>query len=193
MHKGMLICFFLILSVTISLNSLLAQDTAASFPTVVDTTTLDTAFSSTDAYIRSVEDEQFAIFLLLLGTAGVCFMVGFFLVGVLVFLILLGIVVLCIAAGVISTSVFIGWYKRSLTSGFKSFIIIVASLIGIVSGILGLGLISYLFKLEFDRSTISIAGSICGLITGALLGLVVFKVLRISFRYLKNRLQLAIK
>ena len=59
-------------------------------------------------------------FLLLFGTAMVCFMGGFVFLGLLAGAVLLAIFVGLLTTGVLSVSVITGWYKKSVVKGISS-------------------------------------------------------------------------
>lgn len=150
------------------------------------------AIDSAKADITVTEhDDQFNLFLLLFGTAAVCFMLGFVFLGLVAGLVLIIILVALITTGILSASVFTGWYKKSVTKGIKTLFVLLGTLGGIACGILGFGIVSLLFELDLEKSTITLAGSITGGVAGLILGLVLFKILMMALNYIKKKFKIS--
>ncbi len=87
------------------------------------------------------------------------------LTGVLLFIFLLTLF------GVVSTSVLIGLHQKSITKGFKAFILITTTILGLVTGVFGLVLVNHVFKIHLTPLFVSFAGTFSGLAGGLLFGL----------------------
>lgn len=136
----------------------------------------------------SEPDDEFNIFLLVLGTVFMSIMIGGAIVGAfaatLVLLSLFGLA----SVGILSVSVITGLYKRSFQAGFKTFLIIVCSVGGILFGTVGFWLVVKLFELKMSAATTFISGAVSGALGGVMLGIVVYKLILISTKFFKRRL-----
>lgn len=135
-------------------------------------------------------DDEFNLFLFAFALAAMCFIAGCFFVGVVAAIIIVAITILLISIGIISTSVFIGWYKRSLSAGFRLFCLISGSLCGLLLGAVSFGVISHLMKLQLTTTTASLSGGAIGLLTGALVGFMIYKLLRVGFQFIATKFKL---
>ena len=132
-------------------------------------------------------DEGMDIFLLTILIIGMSIMIGVGIVSSLLVLIAIAFLFALLAFGILSTSVAIGLYNRSLSSGFKSFIVIS---LGIGSGIIGtLGslLIIEVFDLSYDSSVLASIGFFSGSIAGLILALASIKSIRFALKYVKEK------
>jgi hypothetical protein len=102
----------------------------------------------------------------------------------LILLVLLGIA----SAGILSAGVLVGLYRRSISAGFRTVLYLVCTLGGIVFGVGAFYLVNHFFHLHFTYKNILLAGAGGGLLGGLLLGLVVFQLIKLLFRYLRARL-----
>jgi MFS family permease len=179
--------YFLLLVFTLLLHpaSSVSQD---SFSVYQITDTLQATDSAKTGIAVAKHDDEFDTFLLLFGTAAVCFMLGFVFLGLIAGLILILILVALVTTGILSVSVISGWYKKSITKGIKTLFVLLGTLGGIAGGILCFGIASLLFELQLEQKTIAMAGSITGGIAGFVLGIVLFKILLIALNYIKRKL-----
>ena len=99
----------------------------------------------------------------------ICIGIGIILTSVFLFLlfVLTGI-------GVISTSFIVGFYNRSLTKGFKAFVLLSTSIAGIVLGIISVLLYNGIAKNLPSGESIFI-GTLSGLLGGLVLGVLLIK------------------
>ena len=131
----------------------------------------------------SVDPAIFAVFLVLVGVVVGAGLLGLAVIGViLASLFLLG------AAGVLSAGVLVGLYKRSVTAGFKTVLLLACSLGGILVGSGGFFAVNRLFHLHIASRTVLFTGAGGGLLAGLLLGLIAFALIRAVLSALKQRL-----
>jgi hypothetical protein len=95
-----------------------------------------------------------------------------------------------VSAGIFSTAVMVGLYKRSVSAGFKTLVLLISTLGGIILGIGGLYLVDILFHLHLSHSVIAWSGLIGGLVGGILLGLALFALIRLFLEYTKRKLSI---
>ncbi|WP_207492677.1 hypothetical protein [Aridibaculum aurantiacum] len=180
MHIKLLKLLLLIVITCIALTSF-GNDTAVQKLDVYDTTQL-----ALDAGGYKPDDE-FNIFLLLFGTAAICFMAGFFLLGLLVFIVLVALIIGFVSIGVISTSALVGLYNKSFTSGFKTLFLTGGTIFGSIAGIFLFGLFTLMLDLQVSSSTITVAGGIIGAVTGCLVGYTSFMLVRRTLKYIHSK------
>ncbi len=163
----------------------------------IDTITRDTltiSGNSQNVHIENVkQDDEFNLFLLLFALAAISFMLGFIMLGMAAFLLMALLIILFVTTGIISTSIIVGWANKSYSSGLKYFLMITGSVCGITAGTLTFGLICLFFKISLTKSTILIAGGLVGLSGGLFLGYILFKVILLIVRTIRNKLNLKIK
>lgn len=117
---------------------------------------------------------------------GTLFFLLALIIGVVVTLILIMIIFILVSGGVISASVLVGLQQKSLEKGFKTFLLLI-SVIGctIVSGIFFW--LANNFKDWWPTDIAIIAGIICGIVSGWILGLIVFQAIKKLTLFLKNK------
>jgi hypothetical protein len=139
---------------------------------------------------ESANDEEFNIFLMLLLTIFVCGMFGAAVVGAMIAS-LLAVTVFCLTVfGIVSTSIVVGVYKKSLSAGFRTFLLI---FFGISCGVCGAAiavLAQYFFRIASSFSIALGGGLIGGLLGGILLTFVSVKAIRYMIGYAATRLKL---
>jgi hypothetical protein len=183
--RALIIAIFCLL-VTILPAYSIAQDTII---TQRHSHAFDTAvIKSTDAANTVQPDDEFNLFLLAFGLAGMCFIAACFFVGVIAAIVIVALTIFLISVGIISTSLFVGWYKRSFSTGFKLFWVISGTICGLIFGAVSLGVVAHLMKLHLTTATLS--GGIIGLLTGALVGHMIYKLLRIGFKFIATKFKL---
>lgn len=126
------------------------------------------------------------VFAFLLGCAGIA--VGAGIVGAMFAVMILGVLVLLALAGILSAGVLVGLYRRSMTAGFKTVLLLACSLGGLVTGAGGSYAANRYFHWHFATPTAVLAGAGSGFLGGLLLGLVVFLLIRAVLRFLKQKL-----
>lgn len=96
-----------------------------------------------------------------------------------------------VTAGIISASMFAGIYTKSVRTGFKTFIVIISTLFGTVTGTLGLYIIVKIFHLNLSTQTAILTGSLGGLGGGILTGFIIYRVIMYTLQYARKKLKLA--
>lgn len=96
-----------------------------------------------------------------------------------------------ISIGILSTSVIVGLNKRSFTKGFKTLLMLSASIGGLGVGIGALYLINRLFDLHLSLNSAVLIGAVSGIIGGVIVGQLFYVILRRLSNYFKQRLNLA--
>lgn len=89
--------------------------------------------------------------------------------------------------GIISASVVAGLYKRSFTTGFKTFIYIISCIIGMALGIVGVWIVFRLLHLNISDTASVLTGLLAGLLGGLLIGFTATKLLPPIFKYYKPK------
>lgn len=123
-------------------------------------------------------DEEFNIFLLLFATVFVCGLFGAAVVGAVIASLIAFAVFGLIGFGILSTSVAVGLYRKSLTAGFRTFLMIV---FGIACGLCGGALAAvaqYHFHLGPSLSFAVLLGFIGGALGGVVLTLISISAVR---------------
>jgi len=143
-----------------------------------------------EAYTIPEPDEDFNIFLFVIATVFISVMIGAAITGAFAATLFLLLIFLFVSAGILSTSVIIGIYKKSLQSGFKSFLVIICSIAGMFLGSGAAFLVNKLFELSFSNTTSIISGAAGGLAGGILMGVAIFKILQIMAAAFKRKLNL---
>jgi hypothetical protein len=110
--------------------------------------------------------------------------------GVIISIVALSITAAMAAAGIISTAIVVGLYKRSVTAGFKTLLMLACALGGAITGATGLYLANKIFNFNLARVTVAWSGLAGGLIGGILLALVIISIIRFVIGLFKERLSL---
>lgn len=128
-------------------------------------------------------DDDFLVVLLLMGAL---FFIVATIIGVILGLFLIAILVTLLTVGIVSTSVLVGLHQKSLSKGFKTFFI--------TASIVGCTIISVLFfwfinnvKDLCETKTAIIAGIICGIASGWLVGLLLFIASKRGIEFITNK------
>jgi len=95
-----------------------------------------------------------------------------------------------VSAGILSAGILYGLHKRSVAAGFKTLLLIVCSLGGIVAGAGGFWLIHRFFHIHMTTQTSVLLGAVAGLLGGLLLGIVLFGLIRAFLEYCRKKLSL---
>jgi hypothetical protein len=95
-----------------------------------------------------------------------------------------------VSAGILSAGILVGLYKRSVAAGFKTLLVLVCSLGGVVAGAGGFWLIHRLFHIHLTTQTSVLLGAAAGLLGGMLLGIVLFGLIRAFLEYCRQKLSL---
>lgn len=132
-------------------------------------------------------DEEFNLFLLAMLSVGVFAMMGATIIGAVVASLILFFLFALIAVGVLSTSVAIGLYKRSYAAGFKSFLIILFTVMCAGIGYTGALIAGTLFELPISASTAALTGAIGGFLGGWLMALATYQTIQLVIHYFAKR------
>lgn len=134
-------------------------------------------------YFLGDSDDDFLVILLLMGAL---FFLIALIIGVVICLIVIAILIGLVGVGIISTSVLTGLYKRSISTGFKTFFVL--------SSILGSTIVSVVFfwfintiKNWWSTDLAIVTGIGSGIISGWLLGLLLFVTLRKMMKFIKTK------
>jgi hypothetical protein len=150
-----------------------------------------TAMSSTWQSGENISDDDFAPGLLFMTFIGIGLIAACIGIGSIVSIAILLLLFAFISVGILSSSIIIGLSRRSLTAGFKTFIISITIVVGIILGITTLYLANYLFDLQLAHSTTLWMGAGGGLMAGVILGLLAFVLLQQLLRLFKQHLGLS--
>jgi hypothetical protein len=132
-------------------------------------------------------DENFEVFLLLFAIFMISVMLGIAVAGFFIMMLLFGIFVLMTSIGIISVSLWAGYYKRSLSSGFKVFIYLTCSIAGMILGLAASYFVANMISLNLSNQIILAGGGIAGVVGGLLLANIVSKLSIIAGRYMHAR------
>ena len=146
-----------------------------------------TSLQPTDFFIIDSfnNDEDFLIVLLLMGAIffGIAVIVG-----VVICILFTLLIIALISAGLISASVLVGYQKKSVSKGFKTFFLSASILGATIVSVIFFRLINSIYAWTTPDISI-IAGIIWGLISGWLLGLLIFTALKKIVLLLNNKYQ----
>jgi hypothetical protein len=134
------------------------------------------------------DDEEFNVFLLALGTAFVCVVLGATLAGSMLAILFLLSVFLLVSAGVLSVGILVGFYRRSVAAGFRTVLMIACIGGGVFCGGIAFWLINRIFDIHLRPLTAVLTGAFSGLVGGLLLGLVLFTIIRVFLNYCRKKL-----
>jgi hypothetical protein len=94
-----------------------------------------------------------------------------------------------VSAGILSASILVGLYKRSVAVGFKTLLMLICSLGGIVAGAGSFWLLNRIMH-YVTPLTATLLGVVSGLVGGLLLGIVLFGLIRSFLEYCRQKLSL---
>ena len=151
----------------------------------------DTALKTTTAAIEKEYDDSndFDPGLLLIGLTGLGLIIVSVGVGIVVIILVLFLLFMFASVGVLSTSIIVGLHKKSFEKGFKVFIISSSTLAGTLLFTVVFWAINHLMH-WFKTKTALFMGAGFGLVSGFILGVLVFYVLKKLSNYLKGKLHL---
>lgn len=134
------------------------------------------------------EDEEFNLFLFTLLLFGIIFIVICVIIAIILTLLCLLAIFGFIAIGALSASVLIGIHKKSLTSGFRYFVIIFCT-VGL--GTLGTGAFWLLnrFTHWFSLQTALLSGALIGMVSGLIAGICLSYLIRKFSEFLKTKIK----
>ena len=120
---------------------------------------------------------------------GLIFVLVFVVLGITLTAALLFILFGFIAAGILSTSVLIALNRKSFSKGFKTFVVLTATLSGLTIGAVGFWFLN-LITHWWDYKIALLTGAISGLVAGISFGYLAFYAIRKITTNLKARLRL---
>jgi len=135
-------------------------------------------------------DDDFNLFLLVWAGIFISLMLGAALAGIALVSGLLLLAGAFVGFGILSVSVLAGIYKRSITTGFKTFLYIACPLAGIAIGVVGFYIMIELFYLDISKQWGLLAGIAGGLIGGLIMAFTLSKLILMLLKYLLKKLQL---
>ena len=133
-------------------------------------------------------DDEFNLFLLAIAIAFASIVVGATLVGSMLVTLALLVVFGLVTTGILSAGVLVGFYRKSVSSGFKTVVAVTGCLSGILIGEIGFYLINRIYHLHLSGIAVLGIGGFCGLVGGMVLGIVVFMVIRAFLNYFRAKL-----
>lgn len=137
-----------------------------------------------------VEDDEFDVVLLVVGMGLACAGLGAVMAGAFAVFLVLGVGILLTIAGVVSASLLVGLYRRSLQASFKTLVLIAASLLGVVFGLIIFWLIDVFFHLKLQGYQVLLGGAGGGLVGGFVLGLITYRMMRSVLKIAVSKLKL---
>ena len=152
--------------------------------------TTHTHHSSTNALTdpSSQPDDEFNLFLLAIGLAAICIIIGATIVGSTAAILFLLLLFTLVSAGILSAGILVGLYRRSISAGFKTILTLVCSITMTTGGAISFWMINRLFHIELTTSTALLIGAFSGLIGGLLLSFTLNGIIRIFLNYCRQKL-----
>jgi hypothetical protein len=136
---------------------------------------------------RMKSDDDFTVFLLLFAIFMVSIMIGIAAAGFLIMIMLFGVFVILLSIGIISISLWAAYSRRSATAGYKAFIYLSFSLVGIALGLAGSFFGAKIISLDLPDPALLIGGGIAGGLGGFLLAYIISKLTVIARHYMQSR------
>jgi hypothetical protein len=165
-------------------TSTIKSDTAKTGTNKAATTTPS---PNTDLSIPQPDDE-FNIFLLAKTIAFFSMVIGGALIGAFAATLLLLSLFALVSAGILSAGLLAALYRRSIAAGFRTMVLIICSLGGILGGTICFWLINRIFNIHLTSPTAALVGAFGGLLCGLLLGFLLAGILRIFINYCRQKL-----
>jgi len=133
-------------------------------------------------------DDEFNIFLLAITIAFFSMVIGGALIGVFAAILLLLALLALVSTGILSAGILSALYRRSIAAGFRTILLIICSLGGILGGMICFWLINRIFNIHLTSPTAALVGAFGGLLCGLLLGFLLAGILRIFMNYCRQKL-----
>lgn len=147
-----------------------------------DTLRADTGTTIVNSTNNYEEDDDFNVFLMIVGFVGVCVMMGIALLTVL----LVGGALICvgalIAVGALSVSIGVGIYRRSYVAGIKTAVYIGSAALGFAAGAVLGWLVKKVFHLHTSVTTAVFTGAGAGIVGGCIGAACVIWIVRKLYR-----------
>jgi hypothetical protein len=132
-------------------------------------------------------DEDFPPALFFFAVMGLGLMSLCMVAGLAITAIALAFIIGLISAGILSTSIIVGLSKRSVTKGFKTFLLLSAGITGMAVGTGAIIFINEVVELHLSLGTVLFTGAMSGLMGGLLLGLTLFAMVKRAVHSCKQR------
>lgn len=145
-------------------------------------------YAQSDPSIPQPDDSEFNLFLLALTIAFFSIVIGAIISGSILVTLVLLLIMALVSAGILSAGILVGFYRKSLEAGFRTVLLIICSLSGILLGTICFMLINTSFKIHLTPSTAALAGACSGLLGGFLLGYALAGIIRIFLNYCRQKL-----
>ena len=133
-------------------------------------------------------DDEFNIFLLAITIAFFSMVIGGALIGAFAAILLLLALLALVSTGILSAGILSALYRRSIAAGFRTMLVIICSLGGILGGMICFWLINRIFNIHLTSPTAALVGAFGGLLCGLLLGFLLAGILRIFMNYCRQKL-----
>ena len=133
-------------------------------------------------------DDEFNVFLLAITIAFFSMVIGGALIGAFAATLLLLSLLALVSTGILSAGILAALYRRSIAAGFKTILVIICSLGGIIGGTICFWLINRIFNIHLTSPTAALVGAFGGLLCGLLLGFLLAGILRIFMNYCRQKL-----
>lgn len=137
------------------------------------------------------QDDEFGIFLLAIGSIFICAMIGAAIIGAMAASLFVFLLFGLAALGVLSASIAVALYKRSISAGFKTLLIIIFSFTGSILGIAGSFVISRLVDITASANVLVPTAGAGGAIGGVLMALAASKIIQAMLNSLVKRFRTA--
>jgi len=133
-------------------------------------------------------DDEFNIFLVAITIAFFSMVIGGALIGALAAILVLLSLFALVSAGILSAGLLSALYRRSIAAGFRTILLVICSLGGILGGTICFWLINRIFNIHLTSPTAALVGAFGGLLCGLLLGFLLAGILRIFINYCRQKL-----
>jgi MFS family permease len=178
----LLVVFFTFISIA-------TAQTADSLRRVQPTQQTDSlSLAQSGSEYEDYDDTPFMLIIAMIFIVIVCVCIGS---GIVITLAALFIVFAITSFGILSTSLIVGFYKRSLTKGIKTFYVLCSTIGTTIFGAIGLFIVNRFYH-WLDSPIAITCGAALGLVAGFLNGLITFYILQRLVLYFKNKLNTAI-
>ncbi len=137
------------------------------------------------------DDEEFNLFLFSLALVFTGALIGAALIGAFVAALALLLLFFLLMLGIVSSSVAVGWYKRSVSAGFKTFLSIVFSLGCTAISLGGLFLARLFLDIPLSATAIFITGTVSGVAAGLFLTGLIYKNVQWTASYFLRKRSIA--
>lgn len=190
--KTQLISFLILIMIqnpfgAVGQNSMSESSTIGGFDTTIAINSRTSSSLEEPLNVSAEETHEYESPLLLaIGIYAIALCLFTFIAGLILCAGITFLIVLMSIAGVVSTSILVGFYKKSLSKGFNTFIILSSAVFGIGTSAL-IGTIRNVFFDNFDTFHNIDAYLAIGAISGFTLGFTLVKLFKVLFTYLKKK------